>query len=129
MNRKLRKRCNRIIVALILFAAIMALDKSGLLARLTGSAAEPYVAFVLYLIPFLISGYDVLIKAARNIRRGEAFDEAFLMTVATLGAFATILFPNAESQAAEGCAVMLFTRLVNCSRAMPLARAGNPLAP
>ena len=108
MNRKLRKRCNRIIVALILFAAIMALDKSGLLARLTGSAAEPYVAFVLYLIPFLISGYDVLIKAARNIRRGEAFDEAFLMTVATLGAFATILFPNAESQAAEGCAVMLF---------------------
>lgn len=108
MNRKLRKRCNRIIVALILFAAIIALDKSGLLARLTGSAAEPYVAFVLYLIPFLISGYDVLIKAARNIRRGEAFDEAFLMTVATLGAFATILFPNAESQAAEGCAVMLF---------------------
>ena len=108
MNRKLRKRCNRIIVALILFAAIMALDKSGLLARLTGSAAEPYVAFVLYLIPFLISGYDVLIKAARNIRRGEAFDEAFLMTGATLGAFATILFPNAESQAAEGCAVMLF---------------------
>ena len=108
MNRKLRKRRNRIIVALILFAAIMALDKSGLLARLTGSAAEPYVAFVLYLIPFLISGYDVLIKAARNIRRGEAFDEAFLMTVATLGAFATILFPNAESQAAEGCAVMLF---------------------
>ena len=108
MNRKLRKRRNRIIVALILFAAIMVLDKSGLLARLTGSAAEPYVAFVLYLIPFLISGYDVLIKAARNIRRGEAFDEAFLMTVATLGAFATILFPNAESQAAEGCAVMLF---------------------
>lgn len=108
MNRKLRKRRNRIIVALILFAAIMTLDKSGLLARLTGSAAEPYVAFVLYLIPFLISGYDVLIKAARNIRRGEAFDEAFLMTVATLGAFATILFPNAESQAAEGCAVMLF---------------------
>ena len=108
MNRKLRKRRNRIIVALILFAAIMTLDKSGLLARLTSSAAEPYVAFVLYLIPFLISGYDVLIKAARNIRRGEAFDEAFLMTVATLGAFATILFPNAESQAAEGCAVMLF---------------------
>lgn len=108
MNRKLRKRRNRIIVALILFAAIMTLDKSGLLARPTSSAAEPYVAFVLYLIPFLISGYDVLIKAARNIRRGEAFDEAFLMTVATLGAFATILFPNAESQAAEGCAVMLF---------------------
>ena len=41
MNRKLRKRRNRIIVALILFAAIMVLDKSGLLARLTGSAAEP----------------------------------------------------------------------------------------
>lgn len=108
MNKKQKRRRNRIIVALILFAAIMALDKSGCLAALTGATVEPYVAFVLYLVPFLISGYDVLIKAARNIRHGEAFDEAFLMTVATLGAFATILFPNTESQAAEGCAVMLF---------------------
>ncbi|HJA29672.1 MAG TPA: cadmium-translocating P-type ATPase [Candidatus Olsenella pullicola] len=107
MNKKQRRWRNRIIVAIALFAAIMVVDKTGLLAQAFGETA-PYVAFALYLVPFLISGYDVLIKAARNIRRGEAFDEAFLMTVATIGAFATILFPDTESQAAEGCAVMLF---------------------
>ena len=107
MSKKQRRWRNRIIVAIALFAAIMAVDKTGLLTQVFGETA-PYVAFVLYLVPFLISGHDVLIKAARNIRRGEAFDEAFLMTVATIGAFATILFPDTESQAAEGCAVMLF---------------------
>ncbi|MBM6774827.1 heavy metal translocating P-type ATPase [Olsenella profusa] len=107
MNKKQRRWRNRIIAAIVIFAAIMVVDKTGLLAQAFGGAAT-YVAFVLYLIPFLISGHDVLVKAAHNIRRGEAFDEAFLMTVATIGAFATILFPDTESQAAEGCAVMLF---------------------
>ena len=107
MNKKQRRWRNRIIVAIALFAAIMVADKTGLLAQAFGGMAT-YVAFALYLVPFLISGYDVLAKAARNIRRGEAFDEAFLMTVATIGAFATVLFPDTESQAAEGCAVMLF---------------------
>ena len=107
MNKKQRRWRNRIVAAIAIFAAIMVVDKTGLLARAFGGAAA-YVAFALYLVPFLISGHDVLAKAARNIRRGEAFDEAFLMTVATIGAFATILFPDTESQAAEGCAVMLF---------------------
>ena len=107
MNKKQRRWRNRIIVAIAFFAAIMVADKTGLLAQAFGGMAT-YVAFALYLVPFLISGYDVLAKAARNIRRGEAFDEAFLMTVATIGAFATVLFPDTESQAAEGCAVMLF---------------------
>ncbi len=107
MNKKQRRWRNRIIVAIALFAAIMVADKTGLLAQAFGGMAT-YVAFALYLVPFLISGYDVLAKAARNIRRGEAFDEAFLMTVATIGAFATALFPDTESQAAEGAAVMLF---------------------
>ena len=108
MNKKQRRWRNRIVAAIAIFAVIMVVDKGGLLAALTGAAAEPYVAFALYLVPFVISGHDVLTKAARNIRHGEAFDEAFLMTVATIGAFATILFPDTESQAAEGCAVMLF---------------------
>ncbi|WP_455137688.1 heavy metal translocating P-type ATPase [Thermophilibacter sp.] len=108
MNKKQRRWRNRIVAAIAIFAVIMVVDKTGLLAGLVGAAAEPYVAFALYLVPFLISGHDVLAKAARNIRHGEAFDEAFLMSVATIGAFATILFPDTESQAAEGCAVMLF---------------------
>ena len=67
-----------------------------------------YASFALFLIPYLIAGYDVLYKAWRNIRRGQAFDEAFLMTVATIGAFAMVLFPETEPHMAEGAAVMLF---------------------
>ena len=107
MNKKLRRWRNRIVLAIAIFAAILLGERLGLLGALFGDA-EPYVAFALYLIPFLIAGHDVLRKAWRNIRRGEAFDEAFLMTVATIGAFATIAFPDAEPQMAEGCAVMLF---------------------
>ena len=107
MNKKQIRWRNRIILAVALFAVIMVVDKTGLLAQLFGTMAV-YVAFVLYLIPFAVAGHDVVRKAVRNIMHGEAFDEAFLMTVATIGAFATILFPDTESQAAEGCAVMLF---------------------
>ncbi len=107
MNKKQIRWRNRIIGAIALFAVIMVIDKSGVLSALFDSV-DVYVAFVLYLIPYLIAGYDVLIKAWHNIRRGQAFDEAFLMTVATIGAFATILFPDSDPQMAEGCAVMLF---------------------
>lgn len=107
MNKKQRRWRNRIIGAIALFALIMIIDKGGALSALFGSV-DVYIAFVLYLIPYLIAGYDVLIKAWRNIRHGQAFDEAFLMTVATIGAFATILFPDSDPQMAEGCAVMLF---------------------
>ena len=107
MNKKQRAWRNRILLAIGLFAVILVAEKTDALAQAFGSYS-PYVAFALYLVPYLIAGYDVLIKAWRNIRRGQAFDEAFLMTVATIGAFATILFPETEPQAAEGCAVMLF---------------------
>ncbi len=107
MNKKQRKWRNRILIAIALFFAIMVLEKTGALAAAFGSA-EVYVAFALYFVAFLIAGYDVLIKAWNNIRRGDPFDEAFLMTVATIGAFATIFFPETEPQSAEGCAVMLF---------------------
>ncbi len=107
MNKKQRKWRNRILIAIALFFATMVLEKTGLIAAAFGPA-EVYVAFALYFAAFLIAGYDVLIKAWNNIRRGDPFDEAFLMTVATIGAFATILFPETEPQSAEGCAVMLF---------------------
>ncbi|OUP08941.1 heavy metal translocating P-type ATPase [Collinsella sp. An2] len=107
MNKKQIRWRNRIILAIAIFAVIMAAEKLGALDAIFGPY-EVYAAFVLYLIPFLIAGHDVLKKAWHNIRRGDAFDEAFLMTVATIGAFATILFPDTEPQMAEGCAVMLF---------------------
>ena len=60
-----------------------------------------YLKFSLYLISYLLTGFDVLIRAFKNIIRGKIFDESFLMTVATAGAFAIKQFP-------EGAAVMLF---------------------
>ena len=69
MNKKLRRWRNRIVLAIAIFAAILLGERLGLLGALFGGA-EPYVAFALYLIPFLIAGHDVLRKAWRNIRRG-----------------------------------------------------------
>lgn len=73
-----------------------------------GETNALYLEFVLFLIPYLIAGYDVLLKAARNIGNGQVFDENFLMTIATVGAFALVLFPDSQPHMAEGAAVMLF---------------------
>ncbi|MDM8270502.1 heavy metal translocating P-type ATPase [Thermophilibacter provencensis] len=108
MNKKQRRWRNRIIVALVIFAVVMAVEQSGLLATLFGTPGDVYASFVLFLIPYLIAGYKTLLEAARNIRRGDPFDEAFLMSVASLGAFAMVLFPLTEPHMAEGAAVMLF---------------------
>ncbi len=108
MNKKQRRWRNRIVVAIAIFAMIMAVDEAGLLASAFGARGSVYAAFVLYLVPYLIAGHDVLAKAARNLARGEAFDECFLMTVATIGAFAMVLFPDTDPHMAEGAAVMIF---------------------
>ncbi len=108
MNKKQKRWRNRILIALAIFAVIFALEETGTLTTLFGTPGDVYASFVLFLIPYLIAGYDVLYKAWRNIRRGQAFDEAFLMTVATIGAFAMVLFPETEPHMAEGAAVMLF---------------------
>lgn len=106
--KKMARWRNRIVFAIILFFAILVAENTGLLTSIFGQANELYAEFILFLIPYVIAGYDVLIKAAKNIVRGHGLDENFLMTVATLGAFALILFPDSEPHMAEGAAVMLF---------------------
>ncbi len=108
MNKKQKRWRNRIVLALAIFAAVFAVDASGLLTQLFGTPGDVYASFVLFLVPYLIAGYDVLAKAARNIVRGQAFDECFLMTLATVGAFAMVFFPDTDPHMAEGAAVMLF---------------------
>lgn len=100
----------RIIVALIIFVAAYALELSGTLDTVFGASAL-YAEFALFLIPFTIAGYDVLIEAARNLARGRGLDESFLMSIATIGAFSLVLFPNAEPHMAEGAAVMIFYQI------------------
>ncbi len=108
MNKKQRRWRNRIAIALVIFFAVLAVEQSGLLSTLFGTPGDVYASFALFLVPYLIAGYKTLLEAARNIRRGDPFDEAFLMSVASLGAFAMVFFPQTEPHMAEGAAVMLF---------------------
>ena len=69
---------------------------------------EGWLKFVLYMVPYLVVGYDILRKAFKGILNKQVFDENFLMTIATVGAFALVLFPDSQPHMAEGAAVMLF---------------------
>lgn len=109
MNKKQKRTRNRIVAALAIFAVVFAVTEFVPLAQYVGGETNAlYLEFVLFLIPYLIAGYDVLLKAARNIGNGQVFDENFLMTIATAGAFALVLFPDSQPHMAEGAAVMLF---------------------
>lgn len=100
---------NRVIIALVIFACVFIFTEFFPVATYVGSELNAlYLEFALFLIPYLLAGYDVLYKAARNIGHGQVFDENFLMSVATIGAFALVLFPGSDPHMAEGAAVMLF---------------------
>ena len=96
MTKKQKKTLYRILISGALFFALLALEK---LEKL--EALPAVVQAVLFLVPYLIIGYDVIVKAAKNISHGQVFDENFLMMVATFAAYATREF-------SEACAVMLF---------------------
>lgn len=128
MNKKQKKWLKRILLALALFFTVMALDELGVLAGIFGEPGELYASFALYLIPYLIAGHDVLLKAWRNIRRGEAFDESFLMAVATIGAFAMIFFPETEPHMAEGAAVMLFYQVGELFQSYAVGKSRKSIA-
>ena len=83
----------RIIVSAALTVALMIISPEPQLLK-----------FLLYLMPYFLIGYDVLFSAVKNIFHGELFDEKFLMTIATIGAFAIGDYP-------EGIAVMVFYQL------------------
>ena len=104
MSKKFKRHIARIAVALVMFFVVMALPIDSWFDAPT----NVYVEFALFLIPYLVAGYDVLISAFKNIARGNALDEDFLMTVATIGAFAMVFFPDSSPHMAEGAAVMLF---------------------
>ena len=128
MNKKQKKWLKRILLALALFFTVMALDELGVLAGIFGEPGALYASFALYLIPYLIAGHDVLLKAWRNIRRGEAFDESVLMAVATIGAFAMIFFPETEPHMAEGAAVMLFYQVGELFQSYAVGKSRKSIA-
>ena len=112
MSRKEKKNLTRIIISLVLFAIIMIVDKTIILGNIFFGKFGWVLPFSLYLIVYLIIGYDVLWRAIRNIFHGQVFDENFLMCIATLGAFALAIYLGVTGEEIEGfdeaCAVLLF---------------------
>ena len=122
------QKLRRILIALVIFAIIFAIDELGALKAAFGDPGCVYASFVLYLVPFVIAGHDVLRKAYSNIRRGKAFDESFLMAVATIGAFAMVLFPDTDPHMAEGAAVMLFYQVGELFQAYAVGKSRKSIA-
>ena len=121
-------KLHRILLALAIFAVVYAADELGALAAAFGEPGDLYASFVLFLVPFAIAGHDVLEKAWNNIRHGKAFDESFLMAVATIGAFAMIFFPDTEPHMAEGAAVMLFYQVGELFQAYAVGKSRKSIA-
>ena len=96
MNKKQKAMLARIIAAFVIYIPLMIADKAGMFEHLSWP-----VMFCLYLIPYLVVGWDIIYKAVRGIKNGQVFDENFLMAVATFGAFGV-------QEYSEAVAVMLF---------------------
>lgn len=98
MENKKNKELKQVVIALVIFFALMILDKTGVCPVIFENRL---LSFIAYLIPYGLSGWNVVRKALIGIKNKQAFDESFLMFVATIGAFAT-------GENSEACAVMLF---------------------
>ena len=112
MTKKQKNMLYRIILTFVLFAALVVANLGGYLKLLP----HPIFLFVLYLVPYLVIGYDIILKAGRNIIHGQVFDENFLMMIATFGAFGV-----GEYQ--EGVAVMLFYQVGELFQSYAVARS------
>ena len=100
MTKKEKKLLLRIIGSLLLLSLLLALEKAGFPVFFEGQ----WYAFIPWLLPYLLAGYDVILDAAVNILHGQVFDENFLMMIATFGAFFI-------GEYTEGAGVMIFFQI------------------
>lgn len=100
MNKKQKKMLIRILLSAAMLIGFNFLPVTGL------------VRFVLYLIPYVVIGYDILVKAFKGIKNRQPFDESLLMAIATLGAIVLAIYSEVVEHEAgdyvEAIAVMLF---------------------
>lgn len=113
MSKKQKKVLVRMIVALVLLAGVILLDKLALLPR--------WAMIVLYLVPYFVIGYDILWKALKGIKNRQVFDENFLMAVATVGALCLQDFK-------EGVAVMLFYQIGELFQSVAVGKSRKNIA-
>lgn len=100
MEQETRRKWIRVAVTSVLLVGLKIVEKSQRFPML--------VLFLLYLVPYLVIGYDVLAEAWEEIREGEVFSEDFLMGIATIGALAIGFLPGANPEFTEAVFVMLF---------------------
>ncbi len=117
VTKKQKNMLARIAAAFVLYAASLILDGRGVFAH-TGFPAAPLLAF---LIPYLTIGWDIVYKAFRGIVGGQVFDENFLMTVATFGAFGV-------GEYSEAVAVMLFYQVGELFQNYAVTRSRQSIA-
>ena len=113
MSKKQKKVLVRIIVALVLLAGVILLDKLALLPQ--------WAMIVLYLVPYFVIGYDILWKALKGVKNRQVFDENFLMAVATVGALCLQDFK-------EGVAVMLFDQIGELFQSVAVGKSRKNIA-
>lgn len=107
----------RIIISFVLLAALMICEHM----RVFGSWADTWLLLPVYAVPYLIIGYDIIYKAARNIRNGQIFDENFLMVLATFGAFGV-------REYSEAAAVMLFYQVGELFQSYAVGKSRQSIA-
>ncbi len=117
MTKKQKNMLYRIILAFVLLAALMVCEHLGIFGVLAGT----WLLLPVYAVPYLIIGYDVIYKAARNIRNGQVFDENFLMMLATFGAFGV-------KEYSEAAAVMLFYQVGELFQSYAVGKSRQSIA-
>lgn len=113
MSKKQKKVLVRMIVALVLLAGVILLDKLALLPQ--------WAMIVLYLVPYFVIGYDILWKALKGVKNRQVFDENFLMAVATVGALCLQDFK-------EGVAIMLFYQIGELFQSVAVGKSRKNIA-
>lgn len=112
MSKKMKKRLYNIIAAAVVFLIGMILPEFIYLSN--------NARLIIFLIAYIIIGRDILIRAAKNIRNGQIFDENFLMSIATIGAFLVGEYP-------EGVAVMLFYQVGELFQSYAVDKSRNSI--
>jgi len=110
MNKKQKKNLIRIIVSIILFIILKIVNTDN-----------KYLSLILFIVPYIIVGYDILIKAFKGILHKEVFDENFLMAVATIGAIGL-------GEYEEGVEVMLFYQIGELFQSLAVSRSRRNIA-
>ncbi len=130
MTRKQKKTLYRILIAFVLFVVCLLFPTiwlSGPIPLLSvvqdrnGCGAYALARWPLFLVPYLVIGWDILAKSARNIMNGQVFDENFLMSVATIGAFGCGEYP-------EAAAVMLFYQVGELFQSVAVSRSRQSIS-